>query len=213
MTPDQTRRKVVTRREHQRTCPPRRKTNVYSWALRFHPLCLAAPERGCRAWQPASLLVPPQKQVPIARIKAMKYVLSGTAIAAALVIAAPVWAQTAAPRTPPASAPSATSAPMGSMGSHTRSHRVKARRHHATRRGGAGASDNIANQLNAQEAARNAGGGMGGAPGGMGAPAPGGMGGAPAPAYGGPRTAPYGQPNQIYGIPGAGQPSPSPPPQ
>jgi hypothetical protein len=161
--------------------------------------------RDAGAWQPASLLVLLQKQVPIARIKAMKYVLSGTAVAAALVIAAPVWAQTAAPMTPSPSAPSATSAPMGSMGSHMRSHRVKARHHHATRRGSASASDNVANQLNAQEAARNAGGGMGGAPGGMG--------GAPAPAYGGPRTAPYGQPNQIYGIPGAGQPSPSPPPQ
>ena len=157
------------------------------------------------AWQPASLLVSPQKQVPIARIKAMKYVLSGTAIAAALVIAAPVWAQTAAPMTPSPSVPSATSAPMGSTGSHMRSHRVKARHHHATQRGSARASDNMANQLNAQEAARNAGGGMG---------APGGMGGAPpAPVYGGPRTAPYGQPNQLYGIPGAGQPSPSPPPQ
>ena len=135
----------------------------------------------------------------------MKYVMSGTAIAAALVIAAPVWAQTAVPMTPSSSAPSATSAPIGSMGSHMRSHPVKARRHQATRRGSARGSDNIANQLNAQEAARNAGGGM--------ARAPGGMGGAPAPAYGGPRTAPYGQPNQIYGIPGAGQPSPSPPPQ
>jgi hypothetical protein len=51
--------------------------------------------------------------------------------------------------------------------------------------------DVVANQLNAQEVARNSGGGMGGAP---------------APAYGGPRNA-YGQPNQIYGIPGAGQPS------
>jgi len=64
-------------------------------------------------------------------------------------------------------------------------------------------ADSAANQLNAQEAARNAGGGMG---------APGGMGGAPpAPVYGGPRTAPYGQPNQLYGIPGSGQPSPSGP--
>jgi hypothetical protein len=78
------------------------------------------------------------------------------------------------------------------------------RHHHATRRGSARSSDNMANQLNAQEAARNSGGGMGGAP----APA---MGGAPAPAYGGPRTAPYGQPNQLYGIPGAGQPSASTP--
>jgi len=132
----------------------------------------------------------------------MKRLLSGTVIAAALVIAAPAWAQTSAsPMTPP-SAPSATSTPMGSMGSHMRSHRVKAR-HHATRhgKGRAGSSDNVANQLNAQEAAKNAGGGMGGAP----APA---MGGAAAP--GGPRNA-YGQPNQIYGMPGAGQPSASGP--
>ena len=150
-------------------------------------------EGGCRGvTAAASLLVSPQKQVPTARIKAMKYVLSGTAIAAALVIAAPVWA---APMTPSPSAPSATSAPMGSTGSHMRSHRVKARHHHATQRGSARASDNMANQLNAQELARNAGGGMGGAP---------------APAYGGPRN-PYGQPNQIYGIPGAGQPSASGP--
>ena len=133
----------------------------------------------------------------------MKHLLSGTAITAALVIAAPAWAQTSAsPMTPSPSAPSATSAPMGSMGSHMRSHRVKAR-HHAARHGKAraGSSDNIANQLNAQEAAKNAGGGMGGAP----APA---MGGAAAP--GGPRNA-YGQPNQIYGMPGAGQPSASGP--
>jgi hypothetical protein len=138
----------------------------------------------------------------------MKHLLSGTAIAAALVIAVPVWAQTSAtPMTPSPSAPSASSVPMGSMGSHMHSHRVKARHHRATRRGSAGASDNMANQLNAQEAASKAGGGMGGAPASGGA----GMGGAPAPAYGGARTAPYGQPNQIYGMPGAGQPSASPP--
>src|SRR5262249_55661393 len=127
----------------------------------------------------------------------MKHLLSGTAIAAALVIAVPVWAQTSAnPMTPSPSAPSATSAPMGSMGSHMRSHRVKAR-HHAARRakGSARSSDNIANQLNAQEAAKNTSGGMGAAP---------------TPAYGGPRNQ-YGQPNQIYGMPGAGQPSASGP--
>jgi hypothetical protein len=140
--------------------------------------------------------------------QAMKYVLSGTAIAAALVIAAPVWAQTPmtpSSRTPAATAPTAApEAPMATKAHHKRMHQ-----HATAQRGkkarGASPSDNMANQLNAQEAARNAGGGMGGAPGGMG--------GAPAPAYGGPRTAPYGQPNQIYGIPGAGQPSPSPPPQ
>jgi len=136
----------------------------------------------------------------------MKHLLSGTAIAAALVIAVPVWAQSATPMTPSPSAPSASSVPVGSMGSHVRSHRVKARHHRATRRGSAGASDNVANQLNAQEAAGKSGGGMGGAP----APAGAGMGGAPAPAYGGPRNM-YGQPNQVYGMPGAGQPSASGP--
>jgi hypothetical protein len=120
----------------------------------------------------------------------MKHLLSGTAFAAALVIAAPVWAQTSAIPRPPA-APTAASAPHDTMGSHARIHRVKARHRHATRRGSARGSDNMANQLNAQEAARNAGAG------------------APPPAYGRPTNV-YGQPNQVYGIPGAGQPSPSP---
>jgi hypothetical protein len=119
----------------------------------------------------------------------MKHLLSGTAIAAALVIAAPVWAQTSAIPMRPSAAPTAVSAPNDTMGSHMRIHRVKARHRHATRRGSASPSDNMAGQLNAQEAARNAG--------------------PPAPAYGG-ATNVYGQPNQVYGIPGAGQPSPSP---
>jgi hypothetical protein len=73
--------------------------------------------------------------------------------------------------------PSAASAPMDD-GSHMRSH-CKARRH-ATRRGSASPSDNMAGQLNAQEAAR-----------------------APArpPAYGG-ATNVYGQLNQVYGSQG-----------
>jgi hypothetical protein len=121
----------------------------------------------------------------------MKHLLSGTAIAAALIIAAPVWAQTSAIPMRPSAVPSAASAPNDTMGSQMRIHRVKARHRHATRRGSARASDNMANQLNAQEAARNAGTG------------------APAPAYGR-ATNVYGQPNQVYGIPGAGQPSPSP---
>jgi hypothetical protein len=120
----------------------------------------------------------------------MKHLLSGTAIAAALVIAAPVWAQTSATPMKPPPAASAASAPSGTMGTHVRSHRVKARHRHATRRGSARASDNMAGQLNAQEAARNAAG-------------------APPPSYGRPTNV-YGQPNQVYGIPGAGQPSPSP---
>jgi hypothetical protein len=111
----------------------------------------------------------------------MKYVLSGTAIAAALVIAAPVWAQTAAPMAP------SSDKPMHHRVMHHRGH------HHVVHHRGAGSSDNIANQLNAQQAARTAGGAMGGAP---------------APAYGR-ATGPYGQPNQVYGIRGAGQASPS----
>jgi hypothetical protein len=130
----------------------------------------------------------------------MKHLLSGTAFAAALVLAAPVWAQTSSPMAPssPSTAPSAsTAAPMEPMGSHKmRSHRTrtghKMVRHGASRRG-TGPNDNIANQLNAQELARSGGG----------------MGGAPAPASGG-ATGPYGQPNQLQGIPGAGQASPSP---
>ena len=131
----------------------------------------------------------------------MKHLLSGTAIAAALVVAVPLAAN-AVPTGP--GMPTVGSAQGVELVAGSSPKARKARHHHATRRGSARGSDNIANQLNAQEAARNAGGGMGGAP----APVSGGgMGGAPAPAYGGPRTAPYGQPNQLYGIPGAGQPS------
>jgi hypothetical protein len=70
----------------------------------------------------------------------------------------------------------------------------KAHHHHGARHPVAhhgGPSDSMANQLNAQELASHGGGGMS-APA-MGAP-------------GSPRNA-YGQPNQTYGIPGAGQPS------
>lgn len=143
-------------------------------------------------WQLGSLPGMPQRRSN-PEDQTMKHLLSGTAIAAALVIAAPVWGQTSGTRMAPSSgAPAATSAPMGSMGSHMRSHRVRAR-HHATRRGKArmSSSDEVANQLNAQEAART--GGAGG----------------PRAAYGR-ATGPYGQPNQLYGVPGAGQASPSP---
>jgi hypothetical protein len=145
----------------------------------------------------------PSRNHPPGGSTVMKHLLSGTAVAAVLVLAAPVWAQTRSPTAPssPSTAPSAsTAAPMEPMGSHKmRSHRTrtghKMVRHGASRRG-TGPNDNIANQLNAQELARS-GGGM--------APAP-----APAPASGGRKTGPYGQPNQLYGVPGAGQASPSP---
>jgi hypothetical protein len=141
-------------------------------------------------------------------VNLMKHLLRGTAVAAVLVIAAPVWAQTPpAPSQPAPYAQPAPSQPAPYKERHAyRKHHKRyvghMRGYHA--RGSTAPNDNVADQLNAQQLGR-AGGGMGGAPGGMG--------GAPGPAYGGPRTAPYGQPNQIYGIPGAGQPSPSPPPQ
>jgi hypothetical protein len=127
----------------------------------------------------------------------MNHLLTGTAFAAALVIAAPVWAQANAPmtRSSPAVPPSAsTAAPMTSKARH---HQVRMRRHHVTRRGmgrQASPSDNVADQLNAQQLGR-----AGGSPPGMpyGRPA------------GGSTVGPYGQPNELQGIPGAGQPSAS----
>lgn len=123
----------------------------------------------------------------------MKHLLSGTALAAALVFVAPVWAQTSSTMTRSSTAPAASAAaPMAPMASErARPHRVRTVRHRTVRRGkarGGAPSDSVANQLNAQEAARTG----GGAPSPMGA-----------------ATGPYGQPNQIQGMPGAGQPSAS----
>jgi hypothetical protein len=69
----------------------------------------------------------------------MKHLLNGVAIAAALAIAAPVWAQTGAPMTPSSRAPAAAST----------ARRGKARMAN---------SDSMANQLNAQELSRAGGG-------------------------------------------------------
>ena len=122
----------------------------------------------------------------------MKHLLSEMAIAAALVVAVPLAANAVptGPSMPMVGSAQGVELVAGSSPNadqHTSKAR-KARHHYATRRGSASPSDNMAGQLNAQEAAR---------------------GGAPAPAYGG-ATNVYGQPNQVYGIPGAGQPSPSP---
>jgi hypothetical protein len=118
----------------------------------------------------------------------MKHLLNGVAIAAALAIAAPAWAQ--APMTPtspskaaPKAAATATpeaGAPMASKQRHKRgSHRM-------ARRGGRGGAPSMTDQLNREELARIQGGG------------------APMPPQG---TA--GQPNELRGIPGAGEPSAS----
>jgi hypothetical protein len=127
----------------------------------------------------------------------MNHLLSGTALAVALVLAASVSAQTGSPMTPssPYTAPSvSTVAPMEPMGSHkTRSLRMRTGHHRAMRHGRVRAtspSDNVANQLNAQEAARTGSSApMGGPPGMMGSRVAGA----------------YGQPNPEQGIPGAGQ--------
>ena len=138
----------------------------------------------------------------------MKHLLSGTALAAALVIAAPVWAQT--PMTPSSRAPAATAptaaseAPMATTAHHKRMrmHHHATARHGKTARG-ASPSDNMANQLNAQELGRVG----GSSPPGMAQPNPT-QGGdylsAPGTLGGG-----YGQPAPTQGIPGGNQPAAS----
>jgi len=140
----------------------------------------------------------------------MKYLLNGVAIAAALTIAAPVWAQTStAPMTPssPAAPAASTSAPMEPRASHRmRAHRRTRTSQHIVRRRGTarqgGANDNIADQLNAQELSRVGSSTPGMSPG-M-SPAPG-----TAPGMAWPQGGGYGQPSPTEGIPGAGQPSAS----
>jgi len=149
----------------------------------------------------------------------MKHLLSGVAIAAALAVAAPAWAQTAAPMTPssgaPAAAPPAAAAAPAAKARHKRvSHSHKQMSHSkAMRRGTARRTspDNIANQLNAQELARVGGSAapdMAGSRGyGQPNPAQSGAAGnleAPGTLGGG-----YGQPAPTQGIPGGNQPSAS----
>jgi hypothetical protein len=130
----------------------------------------------------------------------MKHVLSGTAIAAALVsVAVLPLAANAVPTGPSmATVGSARGVELvagtsGNADQYTSAAR-KARHHHGAKHSVARhgpSSDSMANQLNAQESANHTGGGM------------------PAPAMGAPGSPrnQYGQPNQVYGIPGAGQPS------
>ena len=117
----------------------------------------------------------------------MKHLLNGVAIAAALAIAAPAWAQapmTPAAKTAPKAAPKAaaaapaTGAPMASKQRHKRGGK------HYARRGGA---VSMTDQLNREELARIQSGGAASMP---------------QPGF-------AGQPNELRGIPGAGQPSAS----
>src|SRR5947209_19411669 len=101
----------------------------------------------------------------------MKHLLSGVSIAAALAIAAPVWAQTGAPMTPsaPPTASAAAPAPMATGQQH---HRMRHHRmaRHGTRgkmMGKMSPDNRMTEQLNQQELGRLQGGGaapMGGAP-------------------------------------------------
>ena len=98
----------------------------------------------------------------------MKHLLNGVAIAAALAIAAPVWAQApASPSSPPKAPPAAAApagakmapmagapmAPMAGKQKHKRMHRAMARR--GMMRGG---GDMMTDQLNRDELARIQGG-------------------------------------------------------
>lgn len=143
--------------------------------------------------------------------KSMNHLLSGTALAAALAIAAPAWAQTTAPMTPsspvsaaaaPAKPATVPAAPVATSAPHKRMHA----RHHASRPAAGHAyrlhayhhrarPGDIANQLNAQELGRT---GSSSAPG-MAASYGWGGGG-------------YGQPSPTQGMPGAWQSSASPHP-
>jgi hypothetical protein len=93
----------------------------------------------------------------------MKHLLNGVTIAAALAIAAPVWAQTGAPMTPsaPAAPPAASSMAPAEPMTTTRHHRARHHRmvRHSTRMGKSGADDRTTEQLNRQELSRLQGGG------------------------------------------------------
>ena len=136
----------------------------------------------------------------------MKHLLNGVAIAAALAIVTPVWAQTSAPMTPsapsaprapaatapaaPAPSASSAAAPMKPMASKKRAKRATrhmARHGKSPRRAVASSGDNMTNQLNREELARIQ------------------SGGSSAPAG----RNQYGQPMQTQGMPGANQSSPS----
>jgi hypothetical protein len=103
---------------------------------------------------------------PDRRLGRMKHLLNGLAIAAAIVIAGPVLAQTGARMAPMSSAPTVTvpmpepdetAAPTARRHHHRRPSRPHAARH-GTSRSGAKASDHVANDLNAQELSRMGGG-------------------------------------------------------
>jgi hypothetical protein len=101
----------------------------------------------------------------------MKYLLNGVAIAAALAIAAPVWAQKA-PMTPHPSAPHAATHAVKPMKKkhhaaalhHRPVRHHMAQRHHMGRSHATAAGNRMTEQLNREELARIQAGGAGAAP-------------------------------------------------
>ena len=89
----------------------------------------------------------------------MKHLLNGLAMITALVIAAPVWAQTGAPMTP-AAPPAASSMAPEEPTATTRHHRARHSRvvRHSRRGGKAGSEAGMTEQLNRQELSRIQGG-------------------------------------------------------
>jgi hypothetical protein len=149
-------------------------------------------------------------------VNVMKHLLSGTVFAAAMVIAAPIWAQTTpygmqpAPYAQPAPSQPARHKARHAYRKHYKRYVGHMRMHHDRR--GSAPNDNVANQLNAQELER-----VGSSPPGL-AESHGGPYGQPSPSQaipgewhptGGSHGGPYGQPTPTYGIPGAWQPSAS----
>ena len=96
----------------------------------------------------------------------MKHLLNGVAIAAALAIAVPAWAQApmtpGAPRAPGAAPPAAAAAEPAAPKASKQRHRPM--RHAAAKKGGkkarGGAGNSMTSQLNREELARISGGGM-----------------------------------------------------
>jgi len=87
----------------------------------------------------------------------MKHLLNGVAIAAALAIAAPAWAQ--APMTPSSGAPKAAAAPAAAAAPTASKQRHKRAYHHAARKGKMAPGEMMTEQLNREELARLQGGG------------------------------------------------------
>ena len=88
----------------------------------------------------------------------MKHLLNGVAVAIVLALVSPAWSQTATPIAPITSVSGMTAPEPGEGSGSTARHRKRsASKTHAASRTGTRASDNVANQLNAQELSKTGG--------------------------------------------------------